>query len=185
MDGESAEVESYHAALQRLTDDAPFMSQSLANARINLKFGRPVTPEVCCEHHKEANSYQGSDEHQCRYALVTSDEISSVPETAGDVYCPTHMLSRENQLAWSLCSQFAKLHTTGAAYAYAMGRDSLEDSPSFLFIWTYRKINCYISTGLFRERAGTTYFQLDMPLRSHTLASFLPECWDDTEGGGA
>ena len=134
VQGETQEVESFHAHLQQVANRAPRMLQALANARLLLKFGKPITAKQCCELHAGGVEYQKSAGHRDRFGIVPLDDLNNCPQIdirhecgsgappapPGLRLCAAHADPLLVERAASIAARMYHSYNIGARYAYVV-----------------------------------------------------------------
>lgn len=79
---ETQDVEGLISTLQKLTDRAQGMGVALANARMSLKLGCPITVQECCNYNEAVGQMRGEDCNANRFeplSCVAADVPSPLP----------------------------------------------------------------------------------------------------------
>ena len=171
--GDTQEVESFHAQLQVMARRAPHMMQALANARMLLKFGKPLTPNRCCELHRDALAHQNTDEHANRFGIIPFDDLKACPSQEPAKICPIHADPAILQKPATIVLQMGHAYKPGAKYTYLitaigatnfkLSEKSCESCSACLINWSYNR-SLYGTKGSINKVDGAFYYTIKMPL---------------------
>jgi hypothetical protein len=140
LHGDTQEVEGWNSVLQTMTRRARRMGISLANARLNLKHGSPITPEDCCSAHSAVLELMATPDYSHRFEPLPNTAAHIPPADPAPTSC-VHQASPSLQRAACLSAAVKTVVDTGAGYVYMLdtigGNHLGAHRACFLAVWTY------------------------------------------------
>jgi hypothetical protein len=163
---------------------SPGMGIALANARMNLKHGSPLSPEDCCREHDRVKAKLKEADHRDRFAPLPNASLHQPePVVAPGAVCDClsdPSLLRSAALAAAVC----KAAVQGATYVYIVEKigDRALGPKSFAFLsaWSWYSTLWVVQGLVIRgDRRKPLTFELTLPLRPQKLLFCIAEVLKD------
>ena len=140
LHGDTQEVEGWNSVLQTMTRRARRMGIALANARLNLKHGSPMSPDDCCSAHTAVLEMMNAPGYTDRFEPLPNTAARTPLADPAFVSC-VHQASPSLQRAACLSAAVKTVVDTGAGYVYMLdtigGNRLGAHRACFLAVWTY------------------------------------------------
>ena len=128
--------------LQRITDLSRHMGHAMANARMALKLGEPITPQECVDLHREVMERMNLPDHG-RFMPVEVN--NNVPRLQAPVLCTHDITAAQARLhAYALDVKHVTQFNAKYCYTVTQGPSSAQDQlvaavPACIIFWSFHQ----------------------------------------------
>ena len=162
-------VEGFMSVLQNITNRAHAMDKVLANARMSLKLGYPISAQTCCtlDGVVEQRIASGLDQDRFAGAVVAAD-LRRTPEFK---VCEHHRGPAETLVApWAL--QVKRLAEVGSRFVSMLSVGG--HNHAFVIGWAYHSC-LWVAPGHLTSDVGLTCFAFKVPMVMLPLVDYFVE----------